>query len=228
MFLVANPTHLIRQMQTYYHHRAALYDASMGYDQPATVAQLARIIGRLRQIVAGKQVLEIACGPCFWTQKICDEAHSILATDFNQSVLDQAALKQLPPHKVQLQQVDAYQLDGIPSGFEVALAVDWLSHVPKTCLPGFLNNLHRHVQGTVIFCDQLPGPQSQTDLFDSEGNHLQERTLPDTSSYNVIKHFFCDQEIETIFHPFTSQLTIERLMPERRLLIYYPLATEKT
>lgn len=58
---------LIQEMQTYYHHRAAEYDVSMDYDQPEVVAQLACVIERIRQLVAGKKVLEIACGPCFWT-----------------------------------------------------------------------------------------------------------------------------------------------------------------
>ncbi|WP_299487653.1 class I SAM-dependent methyltransferase [Acaryochloris sp. IP29b_bin.137] len=220
---MSNTAKLIQEMQTYYHHRAALYDVSMGYDQPETVMQLTPVIERLRQLVTDKKVLEIACGPCFWTQQIYDCTHSILATDFNQSVLNQAAMKKLSSDKVQMQQADAYQLDGVPSNFEVALAIDWLSHVPKTRLQGFLKNLHRHVQGMVIFCDQLPGPQSQTDTFDEEGNHLQQRTLPDSSSYTVIKHFFCNQEINSIFTPFTPQIAIERFPQTRRLLIHYPL-----
>ncbi|WP_299405658.1 hypothetical protein [Acaryochloris sp. IP29b_bin.148] len=61
---------LIQEMQVYYRHRAAEYDASMGYEQPERVAQLSGVIDRLRRLVAGKKVLEIACGPCFWTPRL--------------------------------------------------------------------------------------------------------------------------------------------------------------
>lgn len=42
---MSNASDLIQVMQTYYHHRAADYDVSIGYDQPEVVAQLADVIG---------------------------------------------------------------------------------------------------------------------------------------------------------------------------------------
>lgn len=148
---MSNASELIQEMQTYYHHRAADYDVSMGYDQPAVVAQLAEVIERLRQLVTGKRVLEIACGPCFWTEQIYDCTHSVLATDYNQSTLEQAAFKQLPANKVQLQQANAYQLSDLPHDFDVVLAVDWLAHVPMSRMHDFLHGLHQHVKGQVVF-----------------------------------------------------------------------------
>lgn len=199
----------------------------MDYDQPEVVAQLACVIERIRQLVAGKKALEIACGPCFWTQHIYDCTRSVLATDYNQSTLDQAALKQLPTDQVQLQQANAYHLSDIPTDFDAAMAIDWLAHVPKSKMLSFLEGLHQHLheQGWVIFCDQLPGLHSQTGKFDAEGNHLQERTLEGSSSYTVIKHFFSDQDMEAIFAHFTTRLAIERFPQVRRLLIHYPLHT---
>ena len=215
----------VQKMQSYYSRRAADYDASMGYDQPDVVVQLFPIIERLRQLVAGKKVLEIACGPGFWTQQIYTSTRWILATDYNQSTLDQAALKQLPADQVQLQQADAYDLSGMPTDFDVVLAIDWFAHVPQSKIPGFLDGLHRHLRGrgSVIFCDQLPGPKSWTGHCDAEGNHLQERSLKDASTYTVIKHFFSDQEIKSIFANFTSHVGIERWPHLHRLLIHYCL-----
>lgn len=45
---MSNASERIQEMQTYYHHRAAEYDASMGYDQPEVFAQLADVIEHLR------------------------------------------------------------------------------------------------------------------------------------------------------------------------------------
>lgn len=217
----------IQEMQSYYSRRAAGYDASMGYDQQEVVAQLSTIVARLRQLVAGKKVLEIACGPCFWTQQIYDCTQFVLATDYNQSTLKQAALKELPTDKVQLQQVDAYNLGDIPSDFDIVLAIDWFAHIPKSRIPSFLEGIHQHLheQGLVIFGDQLPGPHSWTGQFDAEGNHLQKRALKDGSTYSVIKHFFSEQEIESIFAEFTSQIAIEWWPHLRRLLIHYDLSS---
>lgn len=103
---------------------------------------MADVIEHLRQLVAGKRVLEIACGPCFWTEQIYDCTHSVLATDYNQSTLDQAALKQLPLNKVQLQQANTYELSDLPDDFDVVLAVDWLAHVPMSRMQKFLRGLH--------------------------------------------------------------------------------------
>lgn len=220
---MSNASKLIQEMQTYYHHRAAEYDVSMGYDQPEVVAQLADVIERLRQLVSGKRVLEIACGPGFWTEQIYDCTHSVLATDYNPSTLDQAALKQLPPDKVQYQQADAYQLANLPCDFEAVLAVDWLAHVPMSRMRDFLCGLHQHVHDQVVFCDQLPGAQSWTGQYDAEGNHLQSRYLKDDATYTVIKHFFSDADISAIFSEFQVNVAIDRYPDARRMVLSYAL-----
>lgn len=220
---MSNASELIQEMQTYYHHRAADYDVSMGYDQPEVVAQLADVIEHLRQLVTGKRVLEIACGPCFWTEQIYDCTHSVLATDYNQSTLEQAALKQLPAHKVQLQQANAYQLSDLPHDFDVVLAIDWLAHVPMSRMRDFLHDLHLHMKGQVVFCDQLPGSKSWTGKFDSEGNHLQSRHLKNDASYTVIKHFFSDTEIANIFSDFLVNVEIDRYPDVQRIVLSYSL-----
>lgn len=218
-----NASKLIQEMQTYYHHRAADYDASMGYDRPEVVAQLADVIENLRQLVAGKRVLEIACGPCFWTEQIYDCTHSVLATDYNQSTLDQAALKQLPANKVQLQQANAYELSDLPGDFDVVLAVDWLAHVPMSRMRDFLRGLHLQGKRQVVFCDQLPGAQSWTGQYDAEGNHLQLRHLKNDASFSVIKHFFSDAEIAAIFSEFAVDVVIARYPDVRRIVLSYSL-----
>lgn len=171
--------------------------------------------------MTGKRVLEIACGPSFWTEQIYDCTHSVLATDYNPSTLEQAALKQLPPDKVQYQQANAYQLSHLPRDFDVVLAVDWLAHVPMSRMRDFLRGLHQHVHGQVVFCDQLPGAQSWTGQFDAEGNHLQSRRLQNDASYTVIKHFFSDADIAAIFSEFTVDITRDRYPEVRRIVLSY-------
>ena len=60
-------------------------------------------------------------------------------------------------------------------------------------------------------------------MYDAEGNHLQQRVLPDGSSYRVVKHFFSDHEVHTIFAPYATDLSIEYFEPQRRVVIRYAL-----
>ena len=78
---------MIEEMQHYYDRRAAIYDTSMGYDNPDTVTQLQPVIEHICREMSGEKVLELACGPCFWTQFTAAVAESIVACDFNNSTL---------------------------------------------------------------------------------------------------------------------------------------------
>jgi SAM-dependent methyltransferase len=216
---------LIDEMQEYYRKRAGVYDASMGYDQHATLERLAPVIAAMRQLLQGRTVLELACGPAFWTSQIAPVAKSVLATDFNASTLAEARRKPLDWARVTLQQADAYGLPDFPIRFEAAMAVDWFSHVPRSRFDAFLGGLHQRLApgALVVFNDQLPRAGSLTELRDAEGNHLQERTLPDGSRYRVIKHFLSDAELRSILSPYAAELRIERFPACGRLLVSYRL-----
>lgn len=221
-FAEATPAAIVEEMQTYYARRAPVYDASMGYDDPAKVALLGGVIASLRRQLEGRTVLELACGPGFWTQFVSQVATAVTATDYNESTLAQARLKGLGAH-VELRVADAYDLSSVPGTFDGAFAGDWFAHVPKSRVQGFLDGLHQRLTpgARVVFCDQLPGSESWSGMHDVEGNHLQERTLPDGSRYRVIKHFLSDGELHEIFDRHADRLTIERYPECRRVVVGY-------
>jgi SAM-dependent methyltransferase len=214
---------IVEEMQTYYARRAPVYDASMGYDDPAKVALLGRVIESLRRQLAGRTVLELACGPGFWTQFVSEVATAITATDYNESTLAQARLKGLGPDKVSWRVADAYDLSSVTGTFDGGFAGDWFAHVPRSRVTGFLDGLHQRLRpgARVVFCDQLPGAESLTGMHDAEGNHLQERKLADGSRYRVIKHFWSDAELHEIFDRHTNALRIERYPECRRIVVAY-------
>ncbi len=78
---------ILRQMQEYYARRAPIYDQSMGYDDPARTAAHSALIEFLQASFRGQRVLEIACGPGYWTRQVALSAATILAVDVNDSVL---------------------------------------------------------------------------------------------------------------------------------------------
>jgi ubiquinone/menaquinone biosynthesis C-methylase UbiE len=214
---------IIEEMQSYYGQRASVYDSSMGYDDDAKVRGLLPIIERVRDTMRGRHVLEIACGPGFWTQFASETAASVVATDYNQSTLDEALKKRLPFDRVSLLQADAYCLDLIPGNFDAIFSVDWLAHVPLSKMEEFLSGAIRRVHpgSRLLFIDQLPGEHSRTGVFDTDGNHIQERALPDGSVFRVIKHFFSDDEIADLFSGFAGDLSIQRFPECRRLIVTF-------
>jgi SAM-dependent methyltransferase len=216
---------LVAEMQLYYARRAEWYDSSMGYDDPTVVSALEPVAEALRDEMRGRTVLEIACGPGFWTERVTRVARAILASDYNESVLTIARAKTIDPSRVTFVRADAYDLSSIIGAYDGAFAVDFFAHVPASRVPGFLDGLHRRLaRGTrIAFCDQTPRPASVTDLRDAEGNHLQERTLADGSRYRVVKHFLSDDEIRATFAPYSSHVEIRRFVDQRRVLVSYSL-----
>jgi ubiquinone/menaquinone biosynthesis C-methylase UbiE len=214
---------IIHEMQEYYQKRASVYDASMAYDCPETVRSLDSVIGRLRELLSGRRVLEIACGPCFWTEKVSSATRSMLCTDYNESTLVAARKKSLDWEQVSLQVADAYALPVFSDTFDACLAVDWFGHVPRGRIQEFLEGLHTTLSDSarVVFCDQLPKQGSLTGCFDPDENHIQERELPDGSTYRVIKHYFSDEDYHDIFSRYTSDLRIQRFQECKRLIVCY-------
>ncbi len=213
---------IIQEMQNYYGLRAGEYDASMGYDDHEVLARHQSVISELRQIATGRNVLELACGPCFWTEQISHFAESITATDFNESTLAEARKKNLPWDRVLLLQADAYDLGSITGDFNMVMAVDWFAHVPKSRIADFLSGVIRRIPdgSPLVLIDQTPGSGSFTGETDDEGNHIQERVLASGEKFRVIKHFFSDEEFHGYLEPHLWDLTIRRFLDCRRILVH--------
>jgi hypothetical protein len=92
-------------------------------------------------------------------------------------------------------------------------------------LPRFLDELHQRLEpgARIAFCDQLPRVNSFTGVRDHEGNHLQERVLPDGSRHRVIKHFFSDEMLRELFHSGRHDLTVHRFPEQGRLIVSYAI-----
>ena len=134
-------------------------------------------------------------------------------------------MKNLPSDLVSLQQADAYDLSHIEGEFDAAMAIDWFSHVPKSRMDQFLEGLHQILKegATIIFCDQLAGENSIAGIYDGEGNHIQERNLPNGSKHRVIKHFMTEEEIEARFSAYAKEIRISKFPTCGRLVIVYSL-----
>jgi demethylmenaquinone methyltransferase/2-methoxy-6-polyprenyl-1,4-benzoquinol methylase len=166
----------------------------MGYTDNAAMEGLLRpIVHRVGSLLAGCDVLEIACGTGNWTQVLARRVRRIVATDINEETLERAKAKEYPAGVVDFRTADAYSLVDIGGDFTGAFASDWWSHVPRSLLGPFLDRLHTCLAAgaRVVFLDMLPRdhPDLRPYRRDQEGNAICRRRLPDGSAFDVVKNF---------------------------------------
>ena len=181
---------LVDDITRYYAERAQVYDETAGYNDPEAEKLRVPIKARYQDMFRSHTVLEIVCGTGYWTATVAEVAKSVLAIDINPSLISQAKdrCRQLPNATFQI--ADAYTLDGVPPGFSAALGIWWWSHVPKERLADFLAALHSKLRSgaLVLFVDQLPY-DGHVRRQDPLGNTIEQRSLPDGRSFEIVKNF---------------------------------------
>ncbi len=191
---------LVEEMERYYGDRVPYHDEYMGYEGNEAMEELlAPIVALVGPDIAGRDVLEVACGTGNWTQVLSRRARSVVATDLIEGYLDVARAKPYARGNVTFSRADAYRLEGVGGPFDAAFCADWWSHMPRSRIGTFLRALHAHLSpgARAVAIDMM-----RTEHFDSlllhrdgEGNEVQRRTLPSGKAYMVVKNFPTEDEI---------------------------------
>jgi len=181
-----------RDLISYYSRRAAEYERI--YARPERQADLATLRQWLSEELRGRDVLEIACGTGYWTERLASEARSIVATDRSDAVLEIARTKSYPAGRVEFQTGDAYRLDAIPGEFDALLATFWWSHIPLDRLPAFVQSVRERfphgARCVAVDNRYVEGNSTPLSETDADGNTFQLRRLDDGSEHRVLKNFF--------------------------------------
>jgi demethylmenaquinone methyltransferase/2-methoxy-6-polyprenyl-1,4-benzoquinol methylase len=179
------------ELAAYYARRASEYERI--YARPERQADLGALRARVAKMLAGRAVLEIACGTGWWTEAIAPVARSITALDVGEEVLAIARRKSYPEGRVRFVQGDAYALPDFGRRHDALFAGFWWSHVPLARLDGFLAAAADAVApgALLVFLDNRYVEGSSTPIArrDADGNGYQVRTLEDGSSHEVLKNF---------------------------------------
>lgn len=189
-------------MRAYYAARAPIYDAV--YAKPERQVDIAWLQAHLPTRLAGRRVLEVACGTGYWTPHLAATAQQFTATD---GVAEPLALaRQRPGNEgVTFVQADAYALPPELGTFDGAFAGLWFSHVPMAQRPAFLRSLHARLTpgARVVLIDNSRAQCIDLPIADNDadGNTWQWRTLPDGSRHRVLKNFPTEAELRALLAP---------------------------
>ena len=191
----------------YYRQRAAEYENI--YHKPERQQDIAAATAILQNIFLNKQVLEIACGTGFWTEKIAAIATAVHAIDINQSVINIAQQKHFVRANVFFELADffqyqpAQQYDGLFGGFI------W-SHILLQETTTFIEAIHRYIVpgGTVVFIDNnfVPGRNLPITYIDEKSNTYQSRQLADGSAHLVLKNFPSESYITSKIEHYAADI----------------------
>lgn len=213
----------VSELVTYYAQRALEYEDTVGYSRPENRVTVAPIKARYQLALEGHDVLEIACGPGYWTEVVAATARSVLATDLDPCLVSMARSRTAHLPNVTCQAADAYSLDGVTGHLSAAFAQHWWSHVPKARLRSFLVNLHSKLApgARVIFLDALPYHHRGARRVDENGDLLEERTLRNGKKFDVIKNFPDRAEILSVLEGIAEQVVYKSYRSESYWTVTY-------
>jgi ubiquinone/menaquinone biosynthesis C-methylase UbiE len=184
-------------LAAYYAKRAAEYERI--YAKPERQADLGRLRTRVTALLAGRSVLEVACGTGYWTEAIAPYATAISAVDAADETLSIARSKRYPAGNVEFRQGDAYALPDFGRRHDALFGGFWWSHVPLARLDAFLAGAARAVApgAVVTFLDNryVAGSSTPVSRRDVDGNTYQARKLDDGSAHEVLKNFPSEREL---------------------------------
>lgn len=200
-------------LRRYYAARAREYETI--YEKSERQADLRRLEFDVPARLAGRRVLEIACGTGYWTRFLAQAAAHVVGVDASVETLALARAKGLPPDRVEFRLADVYALRDELGLFDGAFAGFWWSHVPRQRQAEFVGCLDRRlVPGArVVLLDNLYVEGSSTPVAeaDPEGNTWQLRRLADGSAHRVLKNFPGEEELRGAIAPFAASMEYVRL-----------------
>lgn len=206
----------MNDLAEYYARRAAEYDTL--YNRPERQADLARLEAALAAAAGGHDVLEMACGTGWWTERMARSARTLTAFDPCPEMLERARARAYPPGKVRLRAGDGFRLEEIGGSYSLVVAAFLWSHIPRREIAVFLDGIARRFpEGVrVLFTDNRFAEGSSTPLSrrDDYGNTWQRRRLADGSEFEIVKNFPTPEELSAVARAQLTGVSI-------RLLDYY-------
>jgi SAM-dependent methyltransferase len=199
-------------LKEYYSNRAKEYEKIYFRDDPVRQKEQTEISDFIKVLFVDCNVLEIACGTGYWTERLAESAANIVSVDISNETLEIARSKEIPKSLVRFVQGDAYILEEIPGKFDGGCANFWFSHIPRMRVEEFLIGFHKKLgAGSKVFmADNMYVEGLGGTLITKEGEEdtYKLRQLSDRTSYEIIKNYYTKEELERIFEHNVDDLEI--------------------
>jgi ubiquinone/menaquinone biosynthesis C-methylase UbiE len=197
-------------LRRYYDQRADAYDDIYLRHDPAWRKDLESLAEEMTKALAGRSVLEVACGTGFWTEIVAKTVAQVVAVDCSERMLEVARKRRKRNANVEYVLGSAYSLEDVTGRFDAGLANFWFSHVPKSRIEEFLSGLHHRLEkpAIVFMADNryLPGIGGQLITKPEIEDTFKLREGKDSSKYEVLKNYYDRKALERVFFPHGSQL----------------------
>jgi ubiquinone/menaquinone biosynthesis C-methylase UbiE len=201
-----------KETADYYQKRAAEYEKIYYREVPERRKEIDDEANRLRKLVQGKRVLELACGTGYWTSVMSETAKSIVAVDLWPEMLAEAKKKKLGC-SVEFAASDMFAFQAKAKGFDFVAVGFWFSHQPKQENDLFFELVKRPLKngGQIWLIDNNPpaeGTRHEMVRTDEFGNSFKRRYLEDGSQHTILKNYYVESELRDIFSSHFTQMSL--------------------
>ena len=192
---------LLSEQRAYYRARAPEYDAWFlrqgRYDRGEAhkkqwEAEVAGLEHALATFAPTGDILELACGTGWWTERLSKYGVSLTAVDASLEVLE-LNKQRLPSARIDYLQADLFSWEPERT-FDTVFFSFWLSHVPPERFAAFWNTVRRCLGpgGRVFFIDSLytPDATAKDHTLNSSEAHSVTRRLDDGQTFEIVKVFY--------------------------------------
>jgi demethylmenaquinone methyltransferase/2-methoxy-6-polyprenyl-1,4-benzoquinol methylase len=208
-------------MLDYYNKRLQEYETV--YTKPERQADLNALLSRLQTDVSRREVLELACGTGWWTERLAAHAASWIATDADTGALDIVQRKAIQGLSTTTT-LNAYQ-PSVSAPVDCVFAAHWYSHLRLDERSIFFRSVHDCLKpgGRLIMLDNNFVSRSSTEISrtDIEGNTYQTRKLKDGSLHEVLKNFPDHQQLAASAKPYFGNIAFDNELTLNTIYYWY-------
>ncbi|MGA1395850.1 MAG: class I SAM-dependent methyltransferase [Burkholderiaceae bacterium] len=208
-------------MLDYYNKRLQEYDTV--YTKPERQADLNALLSRLQTDVSRREVLELACGTGWWTERLAAHAASWIATDADTGALDIVQRKAIQGLSTTTT-LNAYQ-PSVSAPVDCVFAAHWYSHLRLDERSIFFRSVHDCLKpgGRLIMLDNnfVSGSSTEISRTDIEGNTYQTRKLKDGSLHEVLKNFPDHQQLAASAKPYFGNIAFDNELTLNTIYYWY-------
>lgn len=180
---------------------------------PERQYELQNLIALALKFSIEQNLLELACGIGFWTEKLAKSARAILAIDICESTL-RLAEQRVISNCVRFARADALNLSIENTGITAVFSGFFLSHLRRNALKGFFSQIDSQLDnGVRVLFFENTFPRScmrRYRCIDVESNTFEFRCLGNGDEHLILKNDFTDSELMAALSPRASKVRVER------------------